>query len=89
MRVRFTQKDPRRGTIADLDATAAQGLIDSGNAEEVTGKTATTDADRAAAEAGGVDTATISGSAADAGTRAAPTRTPAKTAAKTTAARKR
>jgi hypothetical protein len=89
MRIRFTKKDPRRGTIADLDATAAQRLIDSGNAEEVTGKAATTDADREVDEAGGVDTTTTERSAADGETKAARTRAPAKTAAKTTATRKR
>ena len=48
MRVRFTKQDPRRGTVVELDAVAAQRLIDSGAAEEVTGsKAATTEADKA------------------------------------------
>lgn len=61
MRVRFTDKDPRRGTIADLDQRAAQGLIDSGNAVEVKGRAATTEADRALEESGAAATSTDTG----------------------------
>lgn len=58
MRVKFKKGDPRAGMVVNLDEAAARRAIDAGEAEEVTGKAAETDADRATADAtGGADTA--------------------------------
>lgn len=51
MRIRYVKTDPRRGTVVELDERAARAAIDRGEAEEVSGKAATTEADKAAEEA--------------------------------------
>lgn len=56
MRIRYSKKDPRAGMVVDLDEGAARTKIDAGEAEEVTGKAATTEADKAA-DAAAADTA--------------------------------
>lgn len=86
MRIRYSKDDPRAGTIVDLEEGLARRKIDAGEAEEVTGKAAETDADRATAAANPNEPDAGGTSATDSGTTAA-ARTPAKTGAKTTAGR--
>lgn len=78
MRIRYLKGDPRAGTVVDLEEGLARRKIEAGEAEEVTGKAATTEADKAVKDGAGSTTDATAAPAPAAKTAAPPRREAAK-----------